>query len=54
MATATARKVDDRYYAALSEMANENGRSISEGLRKLIAECARKRRMEKRVSQPVC
>lgn len=47
MATATARKVDDKDYATLSEMAEENGRSISEELRNLIAESARKRRLEK-------
>ncbi len=47
MATATVRKVDDRDYAALSEMAEENGRSISEELRTLIAEAARKRRVAK-------
>jgi hypothetical protein len=47
MATATVRKVDDRDYAALSEMAGENGRSISEELRTLIAEAARKRRIAK-------
>lgn len=44
MATATARKVDDRDYAALCEMASENGRSISEELRNLIAERVRTRR----------
>lgn len=46
MATATARNVDDKDYAALAEMAAENGRSISEELRALIAEAARKRRLE--------
>ncbi len=44
MATATARKVDDRDYAALCVMASENGRSISEELRSLIAERVRTRR----------
>ena len=44
MATATARKVDDRDYAALCEMASENGRSISEELRSLIAVYARMRK----------
>ena len=44
MATVTARKVDDGDYAHLSEGADENGRSISEELRALIAEYARKRR----------
>jgi hypothetical protein len=47
MATATVRSVDDRDYALLSEIAEENGRSISEELRNLIAEHARKRRKEK-------
>lgn len=46
MATATARNVDDKDYAALTEMAAANGRSISEELRALIAEAARKRRLE--------
>jgi macrodomain Ter protein organizer (MatP/YcbG family) len=50
MATATARKVDDRDYAALSETADENGRSISEELRNLIAEHARKRRAAQTVA----
>ena len=44
MATATARKVDDKDYAYLSEGAAENGRSISEELRALIAEYARRRK----------
>jgi plasmid stability protein len=44
MATATVRNVDDKDYAALAATANENGRSISEELRLLIAELARKRR----------
>ena len=51
MATATARKVDDRDYATLSEMADENGRSISEELRSLIAESARKRRVAKLLAE---
>ena len=51
MATATARKVDDKDYATLSEMAGENGRSISEELRNLIAESARKRRLEKLLAE---
>ena len=51
MATVTARKVDDRDYAALSEAAEENGRSISEELRLLIAEHARKQRAAKRVAE---
>jgi macrodomain Ter protein organizer (MatP/YcbG family) len=51
MATVTARKVDDKDYAMLSEMADENGRSISEELRNLISESARKRRAVKLVSE---
>ena len=51
MATITARKVDDRDYAALSEMAEENGRSISAELRALVAEYARKRRGAKLVAE---
>lgn len=47
MATATARKVDDRDYAVLVEMAEENDRSISEELRVIIAEAAKKRRLGK-------
>jgi hypothetical protein len=47
MATITARNVDDRDYAMIGKMAKENGRSISEELRNLIADCARKRRAEK-------
>ncbi len=47
MATATARKVDDRDYAILVEMAEENDRSISEELRMIIAEAAKKRRLGK-------
>jgi plasmid stability protein len=45
MATATVRNVDDKDYAALVATANENGRSISDELRMLIAELARKRRV---------
>lgn len=44
MATALARNVDDNDYAHLGEGAAENNRSISEELRLLIAEYARKRR----------
>ncbi len=44
MATALARNVDDKDYAQLGEGAAENNRSISEELRILIAEYARKRR----------
>ncbi len=51
MATATARNVDDRDYAALVATANENGRSVSEELRLLIAENARKRRGKELVSE---
>lgn len=46
MATATVRNVDDKDYAALVATANENGNSISDELRSLIAEHARKRRLE--------
>ena len=51
MATATIRKVDDRDYATIGEMAEEHGRSISEELRSLIAEAARKRRFEKLLAE---
>jgi hypothetical protein len=51
MATATARNVDDRDYASLVETANENGSSISDELRILIAEHARKRRLEKLLTE---
>lgn len=44
MATVTARKVNDEDYAYLNEGAAENGRSVSEELRVLIAEYARKRK----------
>jgi hypothetical protein len=44
MATATARNVNDKDYAALVATANENGNSISDELRALIAEHARRRR----------
>ncbi len=44
MATATARNVDERDYDLLGEIAAENGRSISEELRLLIAEHTRSRR----------
>ena len=50
MATATARNVDDRDYAIIGKMAKENGRSISEELRSLIAESARKRRVREVVA----
>jgi macrodomain Ter protein organizer (MatP/YcbG family) len=50
MATVTARKVDDSDYAYLSKGAQENGRSISEELRALIAEYARKRRAQQVVT----
>jgi macrodomain Ter protein organizer (MatP/YcbG family) len=50
MATATARNVDDRDYAVLGEMAQENGRSISEELRTLIAEATRRRKVKKVVA----
>ena len=51
MATATVRNVDDKDYAALAEIAAANGRSISEELRALIAEAARRRRLEALLSQ---
>jgi len=51
MATATVRNVDDKDYAALTEIAAANGRSISEELRALIAEAARRRRLEALVAQ---
>lgn len=51
MATATARNVDDKDYAHLSEGAEEAGRSISDELRTLIAEYARKRRGAKIVAE---
>lgn len=51
MATATIRKVDDRDYATIGEMAEEHGRSISEELRSVIAEAARKRRVEKLLAE---
>ena len=50
MATATARNVDDRDSAIIGKMAKENGRSISEELRSLIAESARKRRVREVVA----
>lgn len=51
MATATARNVDDKDYAALVATANENGSSISDELRLLIAELARKRRGKELVAE---
>ncbi len=51
MATATARNVDDKDYAALVATANENGTSISDELRALIAELARKRRGKQLVAE---
>ena len=51
MATITARNVDDGEYAILGEMAQEQGRSISEELRLLIAEHIRRRRGAKRVEE---
>ena len=50
MATITARNVDDRDYAIIGKIAKENGRSISEELRSLIAEYARKRRVQEVVA----
>lgn len=51
MATATARNVNDKDYAALVNTANENGTSISDELRILIAEHARKRRGKELVAE---
>jgi plasmid stability protein len=51
MATATVRNVDDKDYAALVATANENGNSISDELRNLIAELARKRRGKQLVAE---
>jgi plasmid stability protein len=51
MATATVRNVDDKDYAALVATANENGSSISDELRILIAELARKRRGKELVAE---
>lgn len=51
MATITARNVDDRDYAMIGKMAKENGRSISEELRNLIADYARKQRAEKLLAE---
>jgi hypothetical protein len=51
LATATARNVDDKDYAHLSEGAEESGRSISDQLRILIAEYARKREVAKSVAR---
>ncbi|GGB93759.1 hypothetical protein GCM10011494_10250 [Novosphingobium endophyticum] len=47
MATATVRNVDDDDYAALTEMAEANQRSVSAELRAMIAEQARRHRAEK-------
>lgn len=49
MATATARNVDDKDYAHLGEGAEAAGRSISDELRILIADYARKREVAKSV-----
>jgi plasmid stability protein len=51
MATATVRNVDDKDYAALVATANENGSSISDELRLLIAQLARKRRGKELVAE---
>jgi len=50
MATITARKIDDDDYAALSRIAEENGRSLSEELRLLIAERVSRDRAERSVT----
>jgi plasmid stability protein len=51
MATATVRNVDDKDYAALAATANENGRSISDELRIMIAEFARKQRAKQLLAE---
>ena len=51
MATATVRNVDDRDYATLNELADANQRSVSAELRAIIAEVAKKRRMEQTLLQ---
>lgn len=51
MATATARNVDDKDYSIIAASANENGRSISEEFRLLIASHARKLRIEQTVKE---
>ena len=50
MATATARSVDNDDYAILAQTAEEHGWSISEELRLMIAEHAKKRRRDLRVA----
>ena len=51
MATITARNVNDAHYAILCEGAAEHGHSVSEELRQLIADYARARRTNKRVTE---
>lgn len=51
MPTATARNVDEKDYLELVDAASENGRSVSEELRRLIAELARKRRADAAVAE---
>lgn len=51
MATATARNVDDRDYACLTESAEVHGRSVSEELRLAIAEYARRCRGSKLIAE---
>ena len=51
MATVTARSVDDDDYSVLAQTAEEHGRSISEELRLMIAEHAKKRRSDRRVAE---
>ena len=51
MATATARNVDDKDYSIIAASANENGRSISEEFRLLLAGHARKLRAEQTVRE---
>lgn len=51
MPTATARNVDEKDYLELVDAASENGRSVSEELRRLIADLARKRRADAAVAE---
>ena len=51
MATVTARSVNNDDYAILAQTADEHGRSISEELRLLIADHAKKRRSDRRVAE---
>jgi hypothetical protein len=51
MAAITARNVDEQDYGLLAEAAAENGRSISEGLRLLIADYVLRRKSRKLVQE---